>query len=452
MQGITHIAPAVGIVLTIQLITSLAGVTAPLAYSIAFVVVLCLGVSLTQLAKHLASAGGYYSYVSRTVHPHAGFLTAWLYFLYDPTSAAINLAFMGYFFEGTLKSEYGVTFPWWLFLVLGTILITVLVYFGVEISAHTMVILGLAEIATVVGLAVTGLFQPGPGGINFHSYNPANSVSPNGLYLGVVFSIFAFSGFESVAPLAEESESPKTTLPLAIIGSILLMGVFYLFCSWALLIGWGTDALESFVRSSENPTFQLGKRLWGPGWILLFVAVINSILAVSIASTNAATRVFFAMARAGSLPKAFAKIHPSYRTPVNAIAFQTLLTLTIGLGLGFWLGPDQEFYVMGLAVTLGLVVIYGAGNLGVYRFYRNERRDEFRLFYHFVLPLFSTLAMIWVGYKSIVPLPPAPVRYAPALVGTWCVIGILLLWVLTRRGSVPVDRWQISNYDIDDHH
>src|SRR5262249_19680866 len=106
MQGITHIAPAVGIILTLQLIKSLAGVTAPLAYLIAFVIVLTLGLSLTQLAKHLTSAGGYYTYVSRTVHPRAGFLTAWLYFLYDPTAAAINLAFMGYFVQGTLKAEY----------------------------------------------------------------------------------------------------------------------------------------------------------------------------------------------------------------------------------------------------------------------------------------------------------------------------------------------------------
>jgi amino acid transporter len=426
MQGITHIAPAVGIVLTLQLITSLAGVTAPLAYLIAFVIVLTLGLSLTQLAKHLASAGGYYTYVSRTVHPKAGFVTAWLYFLYDPTSAAINLAFMGYFVEGTLKAEYGVSFPWWLFVVIGTVLITILVYYGVEISARTMVMLGVAEIAIVVGLALTGLFRPGPAGINFHSYNPANAPSANGLYLGVVFSIFAFSGFESVAPLAEESETPRRNLPISIIGSILLMGVFYLFCSWALLIGWGTNDLGSLARSVENPTFLLGKRLWGGAWVLLFVAVINSVLAVSIAGTNAATRVFFAMGRSGSLPKLLARVHPRHQTPVNAIWLQTFLTLGVSLGLGFWVGPDQEFYLMGVAITLGLVFIYGAGNLGVYLYYRTERRDEFNTLLHLIFPLLSTLALLWVGYKSVVPLPPAPVRYAPWLFGSWLAVGLVL--------------------------
>src|SRR5918912_91530 len=106
MQGITHIAPAVGMVLTIQFITSNAGVTSPLAYVIAFLIVLTLGGALTQRAKYLPSSGGYYTYVSRTVHPRAGWLTSWLYFLYDPTGAAINLAFMGFFFESTMKSEY----------------------------------------------------------------------------------------------------------------------------------------------------------------------------------------------------------------------------------------------------------------------------------------------------------------------------------------------------------
>ena len=202
-----------------------------------------------------------------------------------------------------------------------------------------------------------------------------------------MFSIFAFSGFESVAPLAEESEDHTGTCPVHHFLHF-AHGSFLPLCSWALLIGWGTNNLQSLVRAVESPTFQLGKRLWGPGWILLFVAVINSILAVSIASTNAATRVFFAMGRSGSLPRALAKVHPRYRTPVNAIWLQTFLTLTIGLGHGLWIGPDQEFYFMGVALTLCLVFIYSAGNLGVY-LYRGERQDEFNPLFHVVFPLLS---------------------------------------------------------------
>ena len=78
MQGLTHMAPATALLFTIQFTTSQAGLVAPLAYLIAFPIVIVLGVCLMQLAKCFPSAGGYYTYVSRTVHPRAGFLASWL--------------------------------------------------------------------------------------------------------------------------------------------------------------------------------------------------------------------------------------------------------------------------------------------------------------------------------------------------------------------------------------
>src|SRR5262252_6301571 len=182
MQGVTHIAPAVGMVLTIQFITSLAGVTSPLSYLFAFFIVLLLGASLTQLAKHLPSAGGYYTYLSRTVHPRAGFLTAWLFFLYTPMAPAFSLAMMGFVLETSLKSEYDIVFPWWLFLLLGTAFTFVVTYRGIKISAATLVVLGVLEIGIVVLLAAWGLFVPGPGGVNLSGFDPANAVSNPSLF------------------------------------------------------------------------------------------------------------------------------------------------------------------------------------------------------------------------------------------------------------------------------
>ena len=435
MQGVTHIAPAVGMVLTIQFITSLAGVTSPLSYFFAFLIVLLLGASLTQLAKHLPSAGGYYTYVSRTVHPRAGFLTAWLYFLYDPTCPAINLAFMGFFFESTLKAEWGITwFKWWLFFLIGTAFVTWIIYRGIKISVWTVVVLGVFEIAIVVVLAIFGLFSPGPGGVNLSSYNPGNALTTNGLFLGVVFAIFAFTGFEAVAPLAEESERPRRTLPRGIMYSILIMGAFYLFCSWGILLGWGTDRLPSFISSAENPVFVLAKHLWGGAWILVFLAVINSIFAVCIACSNAATRVFYRMAETGSLPKPLAKVHPRFGTPVNAILLMCFLTLAIGLGLGFWIGPDQEFFMMGIAITLSLAAVYSLGNLGVVRYYWRERRSEFNIWLHLVFPVVSTAALGYVCYKSLSPLPALPVGAAPWIALAMLVSGVIVVFAISWTG------------------
>src|SRR5262245_11572747 len=102
MQGIAHTAPATAVLLTLPFITSHAGLAAPLAYLIALLIVLMLGLGLTQLAKHMPSAGGYYTYVCRTLGPRAGFLTAWLFFLYSALTPAFSLVMMGWVIESSL--------------------------------------------------------------------------------------------------------------------------------------------------------------------------------------------------------------------------------------------------------------------------------------------------------------------------------------------------------------
>ena len=105
MQNVTHIAPAIAAFFFTQTIVGFAGAHAPLAYLIGFVIVLALGMCLVQLAKRFPSAGGYFTYVSRTLGPRSGFLTGWLYALYSPIVAGPALAFLGLILEGELKQQ-----------------------------------------------------------------------------------------------------------------------------------------------------------------------------------------------------------------------------------------------------------------------------------------------------------------------------------------------------------
>src|SRR5258707_9266660 len=75
MQAITHIAPAIAGFFFTAFIVSLAGITAPLAYFIGFLVVLMLGSTLAQLAKHMPSAGGHFTPLTPGAPPPPGFLS-----------------------------------------------------------------------------------------------------------------------------------------------------------------------------------------------------------------------------------------------------------------------------------------------------------------------------------------------------------------------------------------
>src|SRR3984957_11327259 len=133
-QGITHIAPAMGLVVAVQFVTTMAGTASPLAYLIALLIVLMLGVCLAQLALHLPSAGGYYTYVARSLNPKAGFLAAWMFFLYDPLTCAVNLAYLGFLLQTTLRIEAHITCPWYVPYVILTLLISLLIYRSIHIS------------------------------------------------------------------------------------------------------------------------------------------------------------------------------------------------------------------------------------------------------------------------------------------------------------------------------
>jgi amino acid transporter len=125
MQNVTHIAPAIAAFLFTTTIVGNAGGRAPLAYLIGFLIVLALGMCLVQLAKHFPSAGGYFTYVSRTLGPRSGWLTGWMFALYSPIVAGPILAFLGLIFEGEFQSNWQWTwFHWWMMVIIFLPIIT----------------------------------------------------------------------------------------------------------------------------------------------------------------------------------------------------------------------------------------------------------------------------------------------------------------------------------------
>jgi amino acid transporter len=437
VQAVTHIAPGLNVLLGLTFIVSFAGVTAPIAYLLGGIICLGVAVVLTQLAKQFTGAGGYFLYISRTIGPRFGWLTTWLYFLFDPVAIGTVCAFTGSLVHDTLKAQYGWNVPWWLIFAALVICVTLFTLFGIALSVKVMLALAVIEVGVFLALMISGLVSPGPGGLNFDSFNPSNIPSGNGLYLGIVFTILALSGFESVAPLGEETENPKRNLPLAIIGSTIVVALFYMFVNWGVLVGHGTSDLKNFTSATQ--IFDLGERLWGGAWVIILIAVINSALAVCIAIQNATTRVLFDMGRVGALPSVLAKVHPKYKTPWNAIWFLSGVTLLIGLGLASWLGPVKTFGMIGIMQTLGLIIVYCMGNIGAMLFYGREKRDEFNWFLHGVVPVLTTIALVWVFWKNVETLHPFNPKnaydYSPLIVIIWTVIGLAIVLYASRTGK-----------------
>ena len=135
MQNVTHIAPAIAAFFFTQTLVTNAGGQAPLAYLIGLIIVIPLGVCLMELARKFPSAGGYFTYVSRTLGPSLGFLTAWVFVLYSPVVAGPSLAVLGQILQDELSQNYGVSwFHWWYAVVIGVPLVTWAGYSGESIT------------------------------------------------------------------------------------------------------------------------------------------------------------------------------------------------------------------------------------------------------------------------------------------------------------------------------
>src|SRR5436305_13055771 len=107
----------------------------------------------------------------------------------------------------------------------------------------------------------------------------------------MVCAILPFIGFEAAEPLCEEAKNQRRTVPFAVVGSALAIGLFYILCSYAWVFGAG---FNNFVNQATgaDPWRNLGRAFWSAGCVLIFLAIVNSLAANPNAAVNAATRAF----------------------------------------------------------------------------------------------------------------------------------------------------------------
>jgi amino acid transporter len=400
MQGIATIGPSFAILASFVFIVSFAGLVTPWAYLFGGILLGLQALSAAQLAKVFPSAGGWYTWIARAFHPRAGFFAGVLFSIWLPPVATLTMAFLAKtVLEPSIKAEYGVDVPWWIWVVAGVALVIFFAYQGISISEKALIITGLIEIVIMVALAFTGLASPGPGGFSFGPLNPGNFGLAGNLFLGVVFSIFAFSGWESTGPLAEESKNPKRNVPIGLVGSVVVLTVYFVFVTWGYLVGIGVSKVGSIPTASAFPVATLAQRVWGGAWVLLLFALLNSAIALSIACFNGGTRTWYAMGRSGVLPKMVGKVNPTRKTPVNAISLQVGVQVLAFVCVLIW-GAENVFFSWANAITIGLVLMYVLCNIGVVRYYLTEGRAQFNPLLHIVVPVIASAAGIVVVWKS----------------------------------------------------
>src|SRR3954470_18894585 len=434
-QSITHMAPAAAVAYSIFISVLDARQALPLSVGLALIACICAATAIGQLAKLYPSAGGMYTYAARSLGPAAGFMVAWLFILFEPLVAPFLYLEFGWAMHEVMSTEVGWHYSgqWWIWVLLMAVVVFLLTYRDIRLSTTAGVILGAFEITVFAALAI---WMPvsNAGDLNAQPFNPSHATNDwSGVFKGMVFAILAFIGFEAAAPLGEEARPPRRTIPLAVVGSAFTIGLFYILCSYAWVFGAGFDNFVAQATGAD-PWRNLGKVFWGTGWVIVFLAICNSIAANSNAAVNAATRVFYALSRNRLAPRPLGRTHPEFKTPYVAIAWLSVFAVVLSFILGWKWGPLIGFALIATLAVIVVVVVYIMLCIGCIWHYWTKRRSEFNFFLHGVLPAAGAVLFFFPLYYQYVKFPPTyPIKYANWIGLGWIVAGVVLaIWVTVR--------------------
>ncbi|HEY3928689.1 MAG TPA: APC family permease [Candidatus Koribacter sp.] len=295
-----------------QVTTSGPGMT--LLYDLLLPLFWCIPVSLVsaELTTAMPVQGGFYRWSRAAFGDFWGFLAGfWNWsasFILGGVYAVLFADYLKFFWHGL-----GNGLAHYIVAVLVIILITLVNVIGIDAVGKLATILGILILLPVAVMCVMGALK-------WH-HNPFLPLTPPGATpkqvagVGLALGLWLYSGFEQLSTVADEVENPRRTFPIALAWVVpLSIATYFLptLFSLAALGDW---------QKWKDGYFSDAAFLIGGYWLGLAVNIAALITALSLLNGTviASTRMPFAMAEDGYLPKFLTKVHPRFKTPWIAI-------------------------------------------------------------------------------------------------------------------------------------
>jgi APA family basic amino acid/polyamine antiporter len=243
-----------------------------------------------------------------------------------------------------------------------------------------------------------------------------------GVLGGAAIVFFAFIGFDAVSTAAQEAKNPKKDMPVGILGSLAVCTVLYVLFSYVLTgvanyTEFQTAGKEASVAYAIN-TYMTGWEWLGTGVSIAILAGFSSVILVMLMGQS---RVFYSMSNDGLIPKAFADLHPKFRTPYKS---NWILFLFVGAFAAFVPGS-----VAGDLTSFGTLFAFVLVCLAVLLL-RKSNPDLERPFRTPLVPIVPILGILVCGLM-IVSLDLNTLQVA----GFWMVAGIIIYFAYGLKNS-----------------
>ena len=428
--SLSMVGPTMAMAFNVSLVVRAAGRAAPLAFVIGTVALGVVALSFVSFSKRVAHAGSAYVYIGQTFGWRWGFAAGWTLSLTYLSYAAGVSALIGNFLQAAAQNS-GIQFKgaWLMFSLAGLLLAVFFAYRDVKLAGRLMLLLEGVSVLAILFLCATVVIRVGAvQGLSVAPFLPAADLKAwSGIGYALVFCALSFAGFEGAATLGEETRDPQRNIPIAILGTCVLAGLFYVFVTYPQVIGFGVDA-TSGLASSSAPLNELAvryvSRRFAPA---IDVAAALSAFSCTLGSLTAAARLLFALGRDGL---GLSDVHAIHRTPGSAVILSSLLCLAALLLWAPFAGPADYCGYLVTIGSLALILVYIGVNTAELTISFRARRTTWSM-----CGLAGTGMLFWPLYNSLYPVPAAPNNRWPYLVAVWVIAGAAIPVILPTTAA-----------------
>lgn len=308
---------------------ALTGAYSPLVFAACGVLLAAVVVCFAEIAGHFRGTGGPILYVQTAFGPFAGFQAGWAYYIARITAFAANInllvASIAYFWpaaaDGVVRSVLLAA------IVFGLAWVNVL---GVKQAMRSVGVLTVLKFLPLLALVVLGLGWLEPSQLSSRS-NGAPGLVDFGT--AALLVIYAFVGWESALIPGGEVRDPRRDMPRALFWALGLVTLLY------VLVQAVAVAVLPDLAESERALVDVAAVLIGPGGaLLLTIGVVVSVGGNVAGTMITGPRLTYSLARQGSFPAWFGRIHPEYRTPARSILVFAVVCFALAVyGSFVWL-------------------------------------------------------------------------------------------------------------------
>jgi APA family basic amino acid/polyamine antiporter len=412
-----------------------AGPAITLSFILAGVTCAFSALSYAELASSIPVSGSAYTYGYATMGELLAWIIGWDLILEYGVSVAAVAVGWGQYFNDLIDSLFGLSLPDSLANPPGTeggafnlpavvivLAVTALLISGVRESARTNAVMVMIKLAIVVFFIVLAFT-----GFNSGNLKPFNPEGFDGVVTAASVIFFAYIGFDAISTSGEEVKNPGKHLPIAIIASLAVCTLLYILVSVSATGAVPFDKIDGQQAPLAYVLEQLGFD-WASN-IISFGALV-AITSVVLTILYGQTRIMFAMCRDGLLPRSFAKISPTRRTPVRITATFGVLIAVLAAFV-----PLEEIAKL---VNIGTLFAFVITNIGVIvlRHTRPDLERGFRVPFSPVFPIIGALLAIFLmKYLE----RDTWIRFA-----AWLLIGLIIYFAYGRRHSL-LQRGEVIN-------